>query len=67
MGIRGSADLGWLANFEADRLPLIRVVLFDGVKESLALTEHQNPGYTALKIDSPRPPQTLHSAYPSIY
>jgi len=62
----GSADLGWLANFQADRLPLIRVVLFDRIKESLALSEHQNLGYTVLKTDSPRLPQTLHSACPRI-
>lgn len=29
---RGTADLGWLANFEANHLPLIRIVLFDGVE-----------------------------------
>lgn len=60
----GLADLGWLAYFEADRLPLIRVVLFDRIKECLALPKHQNLGESGPLKDSPRLPQTLHSAYP---
>ena len=58
-------DLRWLANLQADRLPLIRVVLLNRIKESLALSEHQKLGYTELKTDSPRLPQTLHSACPA--
>jgi hypothetical protein len=43
-GKRGHSDLGWLANFQADSLPLIRIVLFDRIKESLTLSEHQKLG-----------------------
>lgn len=39
---RGLSNLCGLANFCTDDLPLIRLVILDGVEESLTLIEHQS-------------------------
>jgi len=59
-----SLTFAGLPTFFAYLLPLIRLVFFDGLEQSLTLFKHQQLEGDTKKTDIPRLPQTLHNAYP---